>query len=224
MIRAVLFDLDDTLYSEGDFFRSGFAAVASNLERRGVGSATELCSILESIHFSEGRDRVLNKLASRLDFPEQWVPELVDIFRSHTPVITLAPDVLSTFERLRGRYKLGCITNGFAAMQRRKIKVLGLDLVLDAIVVADDYGRACWKPSVVPFVSCCQMLAVKPMEAVFVGDNPEADMRGARNAGLLSVRIRREQGYFRDFPCEQDRPDFEIVSFDELEGLLNELK
>ena len=223
MIRAVLFDLDDTLYCEGDFVRSGFAAVACELESRGAGKRADLTALLEAIHFTEGRERVLDKLAARVGFPEMWVPELVERYRSHRPCIALAPDAAGTLARLRGRYKLGCVTDGWAATQRRKIEVLRLDALLDAIVVADDHGRPHWKPSPLPFLACCRLLDVAPDECVHVGDDPERDVRGARNAGLVSVRIRREQGYFRDLVPDGDRPDHEIAALADLEPLLDAL-
>src|SRR5262249_40696416 len=126
VIRAVLFDLDDTLYCESDFVRSGFAAVANELTSRGVGRTAELCRLLESLHFTEGRERVLNKLACRLGFPEAWVPQLVECYRAHVPKLTLAPDAAGALARLRGRCKLGCVTDGWAATQRRKIEALQL--------------------------------------------------------------------------------------------------
>ena len=223
MIRAVIFDMDDTLYIEGDFFRSGFAHIARHLEARGAGPAAELAPMLEAIHFSEGREQVLNKAAERVGFPREWVPELVVLFRSHVPVITLSPDVVRTLERLRSRYKLGCITDGHADVQRRKIEALRLDALLDVILVSDEHGRDYWKPSAFLFKTCCDLLGVGADEAVFVGDNPERDMRGARNAGMRSIRLRHDQGYFRDIVSEEDRADFEITSLDELELLLYQL-
>ncbi|HEX9821813.1 MAG TPA: HAD family hydrolase [Methylomirabilota bacterium] len=219
MIRAVLFDLDDTLYREDDFACSGFGAVAQELESRGVGRAAALHGMLASIHVTEGREHVLDKLAARLNFPGDWVPGLVERYRAHVPTITLAPDAVRALARLRGRYRLGCVTNGWAAVQRRKIAALGLGTLLDAIVVADDHGRRHWKPSPLPFLHCCRLLGVSPAESVHVGDDPERDVRGARNAGIASVRVRREPA-----DCPDDaRPACEVLSLDELERVLDDL-
>ena len=223
MVRAVLFDLDDTLYCECDFVRGGFAAVAEALQSRGVGEAPRLCAVLEAIHVDEGREGVLDKLAARVGFPRAWIPDLVERYRSHRPAIALAPDAALALARLRGRYRLGCVTDGWAAVQRRKIEALGLATQLDAIVVADDRGRLHWKPSPVPLLECCDRLRVSPAECVYVGDDPERDVRGARNAGIASVRLRRARGYFGRYGDEADPPDFEIASLVDLEGILNRL-
>ncbi len=220
MIEAVLFDLDDTLYVEGDFFRSGFGAVARHLESRGAGDAQELARELLAIHDGEGRERVLDKLMSRRGLPAEWVPELVQRFRGHRPEIALAPEVGPVLRRLRGRYKLGCVTDGWPDVQRRKVETLGLESTLDAVVYTGDFDRDEWKPSALPFQVCCTRLGVRPAEAVSVGDNPERDMRGARRAGITSVRIRREGGYFHDAPSDGDPADFEIRSLEQLESVL----
>lgn len=217
MIRAVLFDLDDTLYREDDFARSGFGVVARELEARGVGCQADLRGRLQAIHATEGRERVLDKLAARVGFPAAWVPGLVERYRAHVPAIALAPDAARALARLRGRYRLGCVTNGWAAVQRRKIEALGLATVLDAVVVADELGRRHWKPSPLPFLRCCDRLGVGPAESVHVGDDPERDVRGARNAGIASVRLRRGGD---DAGAGDVRPDFEVASLDELEPLL----
>ncbi len=220
MIRAILFDLDDTLYLEGDFFRSGFAIVAAILEARGIAPAAEARIILDAIHFGGDRERVFDQAAVRLDFPASWVPELVRIFRSHEPAIAPARDVPAALERLRSRYKLGCVTDGWADVQRRKLVALGLEPFFDSLVIADDKGRAYWKPHTLPFLTCCQQLGVVPEEAIFVGDNPDRDVRGACSSGMACIRIRRHLGYYsaKDFPSDQ--PVAEITDLTELDALL----
>lgn len=222
MIKAIFFDLDDTLYLEGDFFRSGFSEVASVLELRGIGEATTIKRLLESIHFSEGRERVFNKAAVRLGFPESWVPELVEIFRSHMPLISLFADVKTALTRYRQKWLLGCITDGFADVQRRKIKALGVSLLLDTIVVADELGRAYWKPHPKPFQAACDKLGVKAREAIFVGDNFERDIVGAQNVGMTSVIVRRKGAYFyEDAVLSKNQANFEICELCELETVLD---
>ncbi|RMF89377.1 MAG: HAD family hydrolase [Planctomycetota bacterium] len=198
MIQAVLFDLDDTLYPEASFYRSGFSVVADVLAEREVGDRDTILEVLETIHFRESREGVFNKAAKRLGFPEEWVSELVWLFHSHTPQIELPPVTMHVLGELCRHYRLGIVTDGHAAVQRRKIESLGLWGRVDCIVITDDLGRKYWKPDPTPFVSCCRSLRVKPHEAVFVGDHPERDIFGAKRAGLTAIRIRRPDGFFRD--------------------------
>ena len=85
----------------------------------------------------------------------------------------------------------------------------------------DELGRDYWKPDPRSFQICCQRLEVTPAESVFVGDYPARDMRGARTAGLRSIRMTHPSGYFaRVNAAPGDEPDAEMVSFSELEKLL----
>jgi putative hydrolase of the HAD superfamily len=204
-IKAVLFDLDDTLYEEDQFYRSGFAVVGDYLEKRGVGRAEETLALLEHWHNQADRRKVFQKLAEQLGFPFDWIPEMVAVFRAHRPRISLAPDAFAVLPRLRSDYRLGCVTNGWAEIQRRKIEALGLAQRLDAIIIADDFGIEFWKPHPRPFLECCGRLQISPRESLFVGDDPERDIRGARAAGLACVRLRRPGGHCA--ACETTAPD-----------------
>jgi putative hydrolase of the HAD superfamily len=221
MVQAIIFDLDDTLYEERFFFRGGFAAVGHELERRGVGSAAEVASLLENWHHAESRGGVFQKLAALLGFPEEWIAELVTLFRSHEPSIALCDDATVVLPRLRQHYRLGCVTDGWAHVQRRKIQALRIEEYVDAILVADDYGREYWKPHPRPLEECCGLLGVTPDQVLMVGDNPDRDMAAARSAGMRSVRLRRADGYFARSECaEVARADFEISDLYGLEKFL----
>lgn len=224
-LQAVLFDLDDTLYVEAEFFRSGFGAIARTLAAAGHGDAAALAAQIYDIHWHENRERVFNVAAERLGFSPELIPQLVREFRDHVPELSLAAEVRILLAELRGRYALGCVSDGHAAVQRGKLAALGVELLLDAVVVSDELGRDAWKPDPRPFWECCRRLGAAPQQSVFVGDNPERDVRGALAAGMISVRLRRPEGYFsRTLAAPSDTPHFEIHSLAELPGLLHQIE
>jgi putative hydrolase of the HAD superfamily len=223
-IRGIVFDLDDTLYPEKDYFVGGFSAVASALCGRLGGTTDHYRLMLDRLFIEEGRERVFNKAAARLPFPEDWVPWLVKVFREHQPSIILSDEVRVVLGALRRNYKLGCVTDGFSSVQRKKIESLNLYALIDAIVLCDDFGRDHWKPDPLPILTCCKMLDIDPSEAIFVGDNPERDMQGALNAGLKSIRICRTGGYFSNESHERFPPLRAIGDLTELGAVLNELQ
>jgi putative hydrolase of the HAD superfamily len=212
VITGIIFDLDDTLYDEGDFFRGGFTAVAAELSARGVASAEDVASVLERLHFEESRSEVFQKLGTTLGFPADWIPDLVRVFRSHEPKIALAPDALAVLPALRSSYRLGCVTDGWVDVQRRKISALAVESYLHAVLLTGEFGREYWKPHARPFREICKRLGSEPCNTMVVGDNPERDMAGAHNAGLRSIRLRRPGGYFasREFSQSDLRADLEI--------------
>jgi putative hydrolase of the HAD superfamily len=86
--------------------------------------------------------------------------------------------------------RTGIITNGSSGMQRAKLRARGLSERVDTILVSEEEGVS--KPSSQIFHRAAERLRVRPDQCVFVGDNPIADVDGARRAGMLDVWIQRE--------------------------------
>ncbi|WP_028065370.1 HAD family hydrolase [Solirubrobacter soli] len=193
--RAVIFDLDDTLYREHDYVRSGFAAVARRLAAEPTAPAVDdLFNALVCEWQAHGRGHVFDVVAARHGL-DVGVAELVAVYREHDPQLELYPDAERALARLEAAGRLvGVLTDGMASVQRRKLKALGLDQRIRCIVVSDDYGLDAWKPSAVPYRAALEHLGVAPADAVYVGDNPNKDFIGARALGLATVRVKRETG------------------------------
>lgn len=81
------------------------------------------------------------------------------------------------------------VTNGPSGMQRAKLRALGLSDRVDTILVSEEEGVS--KPSSEIFHRAAERLGVRPQQCVFVGDNPIADVDGARRAGMLDVWVQR---------------------------------
>lgn len=205
MLRAVLFDLDDTLYRERDFvdqsFRSVAKAMAGYLSAkrkpgRGQGlsgeSEEELFGQMIELMEQEGRGEIFNRLCERYDV-DIPVQELVKIYRETRPVLKLYPDGEELLSWLEDReIKTGLITDGNAAVQRNKIEALGLDRRLNVVLASYDLGLR--KPDKGVYVYCLEKLGCRPEEAVYIGDNPLKDFIGARKLGMKTVRIIRPEG------------------------------
>lgn len=82
-IRAILFDLDDTLYNELKFYRGGFGAIASHLEELGGATRVETLELLLELRHQHDGQLVVQQLARHLGFPIDRVPSLVGVFRAH---------------------------------------------------------------------------------------------------------------------------------------------
>jgi len=183
---AILFDLDDTLYPLERFVMSGFRAVARHLEAsRGIDGAEALDLLVAA--FTRTRGRELQVLAERYRLGEEAVPGLVAIIRRHTPELRL-PELSAAVLRVLGaRWRLGIVTNGHPDIQARKVRALGLERFVGAIVYAAEHGTGGGKPEAAPFLAACRALDVTPAAAIFVGDDPICDMAGARDAGLRTI-------------------------------------
>jgi putative hydrolase of the HAD superfamily len=101
------------------------------------------------------------------------------------------PDVKRTLQRLRmRRLKLGVITGGYEEDMKEILPKVELQRFFDVCVGVNTVGKR--KPSKEAFEYALKQLCVKPTEAVFVGDDLEADYYGAEKAGMIPVLIRRE--------------------------------
>jgi putative hydrolase of the HAD superfamily len=221
--RAVIFDLDDTLYSERAYVESGMRAVARWVHGRLKLPAEETFRELKQL-FDEGTRGNLfdRRLEMRGIAPDDRVPAMVEVYRRHEPDIRPFAGVRRLLETLRGRFQLGLVSDGYLEVQKRKLAALGLEECFDAIVFSDALGRDAWKPDPRPFWAVLDGLSVAAGEAVYVADNPAKDFLGARGAGLASIRVRHAEGLHAEVEpaSPAHKPDMEIATLDDLRGML----
>jgi putative hydrolase of the HAD superfamily len=217
-LKSIIFDLDDTLYPEREYVRSGFRAVGEWAEQRLGISQAIVRAELQALFDADFRGDAFQWWLSEQGLPESLLAEMVRIFRTHTPRITLYPDAQRALEDLRPRYRFGLVTEGRRANQEAKVRALGLERWLSAVVILGEEDSAEWKPSRKPFDRVLGMLSVAGGEAGDVGDNPRKAFRGAREAGMATIRIRRPEGlHAQDEPATPaDAPDREIGSLEQL--------
>lgn len=227
ILRAVVFDLDDTLYPEREYVKSGLKAVAAWVEKcLGIPQDLALQAFLRL--FAKGkRGNIFDIwLSDQGITPELWVPQMVEVYRNHRPHIIPYKDVLALLPQLRQVYRLGVVTDGHAYVQRKKLEALKLVSYFDAIVFSDDLGKEAWKPSIIPFESILKRLRTKGHESVYVADNPLKDFVGARAVGMWTVRVRRPEGLYSQLepPSLEYAPHWEISTFDELTKVLAQIE
>ena len=192
-IQAVVFDLDDTLYSERDYVRSGYRAVAAMMVANPPG-ATALADWMWE-RFCEGRsERMLNAAAAEFGLPDDpdTIARWVAAYRDHRPGIEPYADAVEVLDVLRGRVKLGLLSDGFLPAQSLKLDALGLRASFDAIVFTEAMGRDCWKPSPAGFERIATELGVPHPFCAYVGDNPAKDFVAPNALGWLTLQWRRD--------------------------------
>jgi putative hydrolase of the HAD superfamily len=193
MIQVLIFDLDDTLYPEKAFVTSGYRAVARYVAEHYDCNFDQTFSVMMSAYESLGRKKVFPALMAK--FPEApiQISEIVEVYRQHQPAIDLFPGYLALLKEFALQYRLGVITDGLPAVQERKFRALGLEDVIEKVVYSWEYGSEREKPHPFSFSLMLQSLQSEPNSALFIGDNPEKDGRGARGAGMKYAQIRHGQ-------------------------------
>ena len=213
----VAFDLDDTLYLETDFVRSGFAAVEEALDVRG------LAATAWTLHVGGLRGSVLGEALRRHGRAATDEMRAVAIYRAHPPRIELAPDAAEALVSLAldPCFELALITDGFAATQRNKIEALGIGQWIRTLMLTDELApdRACWKPHTAAFRRV-QASAECPTVRVYVADNPRKDFDAPVRLGWHTVRVRRPGGLWEHEPDGVARPAMTIRDLSNLSDQL----
>ena len=223
IFQAVLFDLDDTLYPERAYVRSGFKAAAAWAEQElGIDRSTGFEELWA--YFVAGvRGNTYNLwLESHGIKEDQWIPKLVDVYRSHKPDIEPYPGVRELLETLQKRTKLGLITEGHTAAQRNKLAALGLESMFPVIVITGMENREFWKPHTRPYITALDALGVEAADSVYVGDNPRKDFFGARQLGMGTVRVKWPPGLNTPLQAESaaNEADATITDLNNLQEVL----
>ena len=99
---------------------------------------------------------------------------------------TRVTELCATLEALRdAQLRLGLITNGRRSIQGKKVDGLGIRRFLDVVLISESIGVR--KPDPRIFAEALAQMGIAPAFAVYVGDNPEVDIVGAKRSGLLAV-------------------------------------
>ena len=217
MIKAVIFDLDDTLYDEEMFVLGGFRAVAQFLQDRHGLNSEVLYSRMVQLLSREGRGKIFDVILAENGIDGLSVEQMVDVYRSHRPCLKLYPDAENVLKQLKGRVHLGIITDGNTKVQWNKIRALGLDKIVELVIVTDDLGPEYCKLSPVPYQLVMEKLKLDGKNIVYIGDNPNKDFITARQLGWRTIRICRPKGMFSDTRLDCTREaDCEIGTLNEI--------
>ncbi len=185
-LEAVIFDLDDTLYSEKQYVRSGYRKIADYFGRPEM--EDEMWDVFEA--GGKAIDNVLEKhgLISKKS-------EALHIYRSQIPDIELYQGVSEMIARIKKNKKVGIITDGRPEGQRAKLKVLGIEV--DKVIVTDELGGIEFrKPNPRGFRLMMKELDVDFSKACYVGDNRSKDFIAPQKLGMRCIWFRNRDGIY----------------------------
>ncbi|MER5281209.1 HAD family hydrolase [Streptomyces sp. NPDC002809] len=224
-IRAVLWDVDDTLF---DYTTAAATGMSRHLKAEGLpagyatadeaGDAWQRLTRHHWQRFADGetdwqgqrRDRARDFLARPLDDAEAdaWFERHIAHYEA---AWALFPDTVPALDALAGAYRHAVLSNSALEQQHHKLTVLGVRDRFESVLCAAELGIA--KPAPGAFLASCEALALPPEEVAYVGDEPDIDARGAVAAGLTGIWLdRRGRG---------GRPELvRITALDQLPGLL----
>ncbi|WP_297130917.1 HAD family hydrolase [uncultured Eubacterium sp.] len=185
-VEAVIFDLDDTLYSEKDYVRSGYKKISEYLQNPQI----ELDLWDSFVKGEKAIDVVFNKYGI---IEKKEIA--LSIYRNQKPEIKLYDGVCEMISRIRKKKKIGIITDGRPVSQYAKIAALGIEA--DKIVVTDELGGIEFrKPNKKAFVIMQECFEVPFEKMVYIGDNILKDFVAPTNLGMKSIYFRNVNGLY----------------------------
>lgn len=192
-VKGIIFDLDDTLYSEKEYVKSGYKAVSDYL---GCGYEEKLWD-----YFEAGKpaiDEMLKEIGR-----EDEKAEVLKVYRSHKPDIHPYSGVAEMIAVLKAKgIKVGIITDGRSEGQHNKLKALGLDI--DDVIITDELGGIQFrKPCDIAFRIMAIRWRLNPADIVYVGDNPAKDFQAPQQLGMRSLYFQNQDGFY----CSGRKPD-----------------
>jgi HAD superfamily hydrolase (TIGR01549 family) len=202
-IRALLFDLDDTLYGYAPCNEAGLVAAERVLSDASVELSegefrathdrirVELASELRGQAASHNRVLFFRRIVDRLVGPARGALAL-ELFETYWGVFleTMQPSPAAdrVLEELGASHALGLISNHTTDIQLRKLGALGLERHFPVVVTSEEAGVE--KPDPRIFEQALKALGVGASETLMVGDSPTVDLRGAHGVGIRCVLSR----------------------------------
>jgi putative hydrolase of the HAD superfamily len=191
---VVVFDIDDTLYLERDYVRSGFRAVGA-WARRSLGVpdlADRAWAAFETGVRSTIFDAALT--GAGVEPTPELIARLVACYREHQPDIALLGDARACLDSAVALGAVAVVTDGPLASQSAKARSLGLATWSQATIFTETLGPGFGKPHARAFELVEERLRVDGSQCTYVADNPAKDFVAPHRRGWTTVRVRRPRG------------------------------
>ena len=222
MIKAVLFDGDDTLYTVKKFIEGIDMQVMGRISKKTGVSAEKLYAEWKKIvggliknpspkvRYRDYSYGALMKKQGIKNAEAEGKSEYAFFNSGLLSRIELMPGVKGVLEELGKKYKLALVTGDRKERVGKKLKKFGLSRCFNAVITSTDTGVM--KPSTKYYELAAKKLNVRPEECIVVGNSLTDDIQPAGEFGIKTVMLNSSKG------------DYSITSHGELRGILEKLK
>ncbi len=225
MLKAILFDLDNTLVNFWAFKQESAREASTAMVNAGLPmSADNAYKLIFNIYKEKGVEHqlVFTDMIKPFNFPKLQFEKIRDAgivayLRKKGQVLKPYDGIVPTLTSLKPLFKLAVLTDAPREQAHQRLAFTGLASYFDAVGTFHD--TSVMKPGAEPFLSICSKLSVTPAECLMVGDNPSRDMKGARLVGMKTCLAR----YDPYFEAAGPEPDFSISKPQELLEVVKKL-
>ena len=214
MIKAIIFDIDNTLIDFMSMKRAASAAAANAMIEAGLQDAPEDLSerlftfyLEHGIESDDAFETYLKQEYETVDYRILAAAINAYLERKYR-YLKPYPGVVDTLRELKQKgFRLGVVSDGYRVKAWMRLNGAGLDNYFDAVVTYEDTGKR--KPSKEPFLRICDELNVNPEECLMLGDWPERDVKGGQLVGMKACLAKYGQ-------LQPGNADYEIEDFTNL--------
>ena len=188
-MKVIVFDMDDTLYDEFNYVKSGFNAVANFLSSEVDVCSDDIYNWMWNRLKTHGRGKIFDDLLfAHKVYSRALANRCLSVYRLHKPNMELPIESIRIIKKLE-KHSCYIVTDGNRIVQSNKVKALGLDKKMVHCYITHRYGRKHSKPSPYCFLQIAKRENINPSEIVYVGDNSRKDFVGIKPFGFRTIRI-----------------------------------
>ena len=202
-VKGVIFDLDDTLFNEKEYIKSGFKTIAEYLKRE------------------DASERLWGYFEKNIPAIDAYLTEInlisekencLRIYREHKPEIKLNKGISDLFGELKSKgIKIGIITDGRPMGQRNKIDAIGLEPLVDDIIITDELGGEQFrKPCDIAFRIMQRKWNIPFEEIMYIGDNADKDFQAPKQLGMQWRWFKNVDGIYVDQSSDKELNEHKI--------------
>ncbi|MDR1896242.1 MAG: HAD family hydrolase [Prevotellaceae bacterium] len=222
--RAVIFDLDDTLYPQIEYTRQCLLNTSEYIAKLSNHRQKEIEKRLNNILDNKGIEYrfIYDDLFREIHFDGlPYLKEILDEFWQCKPKLQVYENTHEILKKLKDYFLFAILTDGHIKIQEYKIDNLHLRQFFDYVLITDSLGIENRKPSVKPYQVLLNKINLTARDCIYIGNDPRKDFIGAKKIGLKTIRI--NQGEYKDLKVsENDDADFSINSISELINCIKE--
>ncbi|MGJ8657981.1 MAG: HAD family hydrolase [Akkermansiaceae bacterium] len=190
MLKAIIFDLDQTLVNRTATFK---AFIKSQHLRFNSEITCDESTYMDTMFLFDNngykdKQTMFAEVCAHLNLSID--PDILfDDFKQHYGSVPILFDgVLETLDELQQNYRLAIITNGRVKAQTTKIRVSGLEKYFEVVTISEAVGIK--KPAPEIFQHCLSQLKLPPQECIYIGDNPINDVKAAMGVGMKAIWVK----------------------------------
>ncbi|MCK4256243.1 HAD family hydrolase [candidate division WOR-3 bacterium] len=229
-LRAILFDIDDTLFDRKRAQREiihlivkEFSNIFSGIDEENITNAFFESDLLAIQEFNEGssakvvRNRRSHRFLKILGLDEEFAEGITTMYiKSYYIIGKQIKGAKIVIENLARKFQLGIVSNGFPDVQYQKLKTIGIRHLFHCIVLS---GEVCiMKPAPEIFWMANNSLGKEPEECLYVGDSYNIDIIGAKKAGMHTCWFNPDGLHHLDI---NTKPDYEVKKLNEILQILD---